>query len=154
MSEGVPRAPAARLWERVERERKRRGWTKVELAERTGLGRATIDGLNKERKPLDRTVHRLAEVLGIPLDEALQLAGLYEDRPEPAEPGTQDRELDELLARLPPQRRAEMERWRQEEHERMRRLREEAREDYQRSMRRISDAIRRELNTESRSDSD
>lgn len=154
MSEGVPRAPARRLWERVERAMLHRGWNKSDLARESGLGRNTIDGLYKGRRPSVRTVKTLAELFGLDLDEAYELAGLGSAGEEPGTPVEEDRELDELLARLPPQRRADMEQWRQEEHERMRRLRDEAREEYQRSMRRISDAIRRELSTESRSDAD
>lgn len=71
------RPPAAPFHHRAEFERAKRGWTLVELAERSGVSRVTYHRLlTIPTPPFARTVQRLCEALGIPLTEGLRLAGL------------------------------------------------------------------------------
>jgi transcriptional regulator with XRE-family HTH domain len=65
------------LWQRLEAERVSKGWTKMKLAEESGLPRTTYNDLQKtSRPPLPRIVHAFADALGIDRVEAEQLAGL------------------------------------------------------------------------------
>lgn len=71
------RPPARPLYDRVEEIRVREGWSKIQLARRLGLDRGTIDKWKTQpRSPLASTVKDVSERLGIPLDEALALAGV------------------------------------------------------------------------------
>lgn len=76
---------AYQFWLRVERERANRGMTKTDvwnaMKARAGDGptpaRTTIDNLrDSTRAPAPRIVKALSDVLGIPWDEAQELAGL------------------------------------------------------------------------------
>lgn len=70
-------APARPLWERLERIRLDRGWTKVQLARVAGVDRTTLDKWRHQpRSPQPPTVKAVAEKLGIDSDEALRLAGI------------------------------------------------------------------------------
>jgi transcriptional regulator with XRE-family HTH domain len=65
------------FWRRIEDKRLERGWTKTELADRSGLPRSTYNDLqNTSRAPLPRIVHAYADAVGVPREEAEQLAGL------------------------------------------------------------------------------
>lgn len=79
------RGVAYRFWLRIERERADQGMTKTDLwnamKARAGDGpspaRSTMDNLrDSTRAPQPRIVRALAEVLGIPWQEAQELAGL------------------------------------------------------------------------------
>ena len=75
------RGVAYQLWAAVEDERLSRGWTKTRLAEHIGLPRNTLNNLQDSPKPpLPRTVHTIADALGLDRTEAETLAGL---RPGP-----------------------------------------------------------------------
>lgn len=70
-------APARPLWERIERIRLDRGWTKVQLARATGVDRTTLDKWRYQpRSPQPPTVKQVAERLDIDQEEALRLAGI------------------------------------------------------------------------------
>ena len=72
-----PIPPALPLWRRVEDIRLRAGWTRSELARRLGMDRGTIDKWKSQpRPPLATTVRAVSDRLGIPLNEALELAGV------------------------------------------------------------------------------
>jgi transcriptional regulator with XRE-family HTH domain len=76
---------AYEFWVRVERARVARQMSKTELAELAGVSRPTIDRMETTtRAPVARNVHRIADALGIPREEAEQLAGLVPpDRSDP-----------------------------------------------------------------------
>jgi transcriptional regulator with XRE-family HTH domain len=85
------------FYERIETERVRRNWTKVVLAQRSGLSRSTIDNLQwATRAPQARIVHALADVLELDWDEAERLAGL---RPE--EPADGDENIRQAIRNSP-----------------------------------------------------
>lgn len=70
------RGVAYDFWLRVRNEQDARGWTDVELQNRSGIPRGTVDRLAKgKRPPLARVVNALADALGIERDEAQRLAG-------------------------------------------------------------------------------
>ena len=70
------RGVAYDFWLRVRNEQAARGWTDVELQERSGIPRGTVDRLAKgKRPPLARVVNSLADALGIDRTEAYRLAG-------------------------------------------------------------------------------
>ena len=57
-----------------------KGWTKAQLAERSGVSRPTIDNWRvNPRAPQARSVNAVADVLGIPRQQALRLAGVIPD---------------------------------------------------------------------------
>lgn len=71
------RAPARPLYDRLRRIQIDRGWTNVQLAEKAGVSRGTIANWRTQpRPPLPTTVKDVAERLGIPYREALELAGI------------------------------------------------------------------------------
>lgn len=146
--EGI--APAYELWRLLERERLRRGWTSVELARHLRMGRTTIDGLRLGRLPSVQTVNRIADFLGVDRQEAYALAGLLDipdsDRPKPSE--IADREIRNLLSRLPERRRRALERILDDERARYDREIRQAREDYERARQRIEAMARSELGDE------
>ncbi|MFD1940571.1 helix-turn-helix domain-containing protein [Nonomuraea mangrovi] len=158
MSEsGLP--PARRLWERVESERNNRGWTTVELQERSGVDRSTVSRLKtSKRSPLPETVNKLADTLGIPRQEALALAGLVGApnvrSPEDAITAPQsvvsivnvegDADTDELLARLSPRRRRLLEQFRESERERLARIAESVARETEEANRRFAELVRSE----------
>ncbi|MGH3585304.1 MAG: helix-turn-helix domain-containing protein [Pseudonocardia sp.] len=76
------RPPALPWWERLEDLRMDKGWSRVQLAQKAGVARTTVDGWKSNpRAPLVTTVVEVADRLGIERQEALRLAGLA---PEPA----------------------------------------------------------------------
>lgn len=90
------RGVAYDFWARLEKERTALGWSKFELFERVrdhvGEGpapaRSTIDNLRtSSRPPQARIVNAIADVLGIPRDEAHILANLTDP---PRERGSDD----------------------------------------------------------------
>lgn len=81
------RGPAYLLYERVMREMALRGWTKIELARHADVARSSVDKLaTQPRPPQAATVNKLADVLGIPRPEALELAGILTARAAAAVP--------------------------------------------------------------------
>lgn len=153
VSEGPP---ARALWDRVQLEMIRRGWSKVRLHRETGLSRSTIDGLVKGRRPATETVSILAKVLGIPAEEAFRLSGLI-DTPHKGPPETdeaEDLELQELLAALPATRRKALQKILEDERERLNRLTMQAREDYERARRRVAEMAWLELGDRGKDDPD
>lgn len=105
------RAPAKPLYDRVERIRLTRGWTKIQMARHLGLDRKTIENWQTQpRLPLAPTVTRVADKLDIDQVEALRLAGLLKDDrsddPRVAEIMRSevftDEEKDWLIKALPP----------------------------------------------------
>lgn len=75
------RGVAYQLWAAVEDERLNRGWPKTRMAEHIGLPRNTINRLeDSSEPPQPRTVHKIADALGIDRVEAERKAGL---RPGP-----------------------------------------------------------------------
>ncbi|GAA3209566.1 helix-turn-helix domain-containing protein [Nonomuraea helvata] len=137
--------PARPFYERVNHERIRRGWTQLKLAEQSGVDRATIHRM-RSAKPQPDTVFALAETLGIDRDEALRLAGLVPGGAGGALPAlAEDPEVDELLAKLPARRRAILERFRDSERERVRRLREQAEAEAAEAGRRFKELVRIEI---------
>jgi len=64
------------FWERVAQERARQELTWTDLAQRTGLTRKTIHSLRTGSLPRPRTIHALADALGIDRIEAATLSGL------------------------------------------------------------------------------
>src|SRR5436309_12981544 len=90
------------FWERVERARVARQLSKTDLAELAGVTRPTIERLRTaSRAPMARNVHKIADALEIPRDEAERLAGLLP--PERIESRTL-RELENDPAFSPRQR--------------------------------------------------
>ena len=69
--------PARPLYSLVIRKLALLGWTKVELAERSGVARTTIDNWNtNRRRPSAQAVNAVADTLGIDREEAHVLAGI------------------------------------------------------------------------------
>ena len=82
-------APARPLYDRLRRIQLDQGWTNVQLAERAGISRGTIDNWKTQpRPPQPSTVKDVAERLGIPYQEALTLAGIAVGD-TPARPATE-----------------------------------------------------------------
>ena len=97
--------PAAPLYEAVTDALKRIGMTKVQLHQRSGVARSTIDGWKTRMTPPHAaTVLNVARVVGIEDDEALRLAGLKGPKAIPpadlAEVPTDDL-LAEIRRRIP-----------------------------------------------------
>jgi transcriptional regulator with XRE-family HTH domain len=68
----------------------RNGWTKIQLAQRAGVNRGTIDNWARQPKPpLAATIVPVAERLGIDRDEALRLAGILTDAAAERDPNVQ-----------------------------------------------------------------
>lgn len=77
------RAPARPLYDRLMQLMVANGWTTVQLAEKAGIARGTIDNWKDQpRSPLPSTVKSVAERLDIDYLEALQLAGIQAPGPE------------------------------------------------------------------------
>lgn len=68
------RGTAFELWQEVDRRRQEHEWTFDQLAEHAGVARQTIDRLRFTDKPAARTVHGLADALGMDRAEARRLA--------------------------------------------------------------------------------
>ncbi|MCK2219715.1 helix-turn-helix transcriptional regulator [Actinomadura sp. ATCC 31491] len=69
--------PGAQFFQRTELERAQRGWSKIDLCQRAGIGRVTYDRLASQKNPpIVRTVKKLCDTLDIDLAEGLRLAGL------------------------------------------------------------------------------
>lgn len=70
-------APARPLWDRIQTACAERGWNMSRLERETGVTRQTIAKWKTQpRPPQAGTVSTVAQVLGIDLQEALQLAGI------------------------------------------------------------------------------
>lgn len=81
---GRPRwvPPGRPLWLAAERKRTSEGWTKGDLAKRAGIGRVTYDRLaTNTTPPISRTVKKIADAIGMPIGEAMRLAGLPTEEP-------------------------------------------------------------------------
>lgn len=77
-------APALPLYERVEQLRIAKGWSKVQLAQRLGLNRGTIENWRiQPRSPQAATVREVATRLDIDYAEALELAGITVEEARP-----------------------------------------------------------------------
>lgn len=150
---GLP--PARRLYERVETERKQRGWSLAELERRSGVARSTTHRWKTGKTvPQPETVIPVADALGIPRLDALRLAGLLVD--SPAERALEDAVTQplvnvdvegdgttaELLARLSASRRAMLERFRQSERQRLARMAEDAARETYEANRRFAELVR------------
>lgn len=136
--------PARALWERINREMRKRGITISEVHRATGLSRKTIYDL-QERRPTADTVNTLAAFFGLDQDEAHRLAGLIPDSPDDEAADLRSEvegALNELLDRLPESRRAFIARMRDEERARYDRLRADANAEYARAMARLEEIAR------------
>ncbi|TDB83433.1 helix-turn-helix domain-containing protein [Actinomadura sp. KC216] len=93
-------APARPLYDRLRRIQLDNGWTVVQLAEKAGVARGTIDNWKTQpRSPLPATVKDVAKKLGIPYREALALAGIETaDSPVTLRLAERLAELDERLS--------------------------------------------------------
>lgn len=81
------RGVAYPFWERLEQARTSNEWTWDELAERSGVARSTINNLaTGDRGPQARTVHALADAIGLDRDEAKWLAGFPGAKPPAGQP--------------------------------------------------------------------
>lgn len=74
----------------LRRELASKGWKQVEFAERLGMDKGIVGRwLRGERVPSPESCDRISDVLGVPLDEVLALAGHrprdYDDGDGPAE---------------------------------------------------------------------
>lgn len=77
------RGVAYNFWLRVKTEQAARGWNDVELQNRSGIPRGTVDRLAKgKRPPQARVVNALAEALEIDATEAHQLAQIVPRQPQ------------------------------------------------------------------------
>lgn len=83
--------------ERIELERARLGLSKDALANKAGVGRGTLDLLPwRVEPPSAKTVKGIAEALGIPIGEAVELAGLVRTHSADA-----SAEAREVISRIP-----------------------------------------------------
>lgn len=151
---GLP--PAYRLWERVESERNARGWTTVELQERSDVDRSTVSRLKtSKRRPLPDTVNKLALALDIPSQEALALAGLVTSpaeralhdavtAPQPVVSVAVEGDADtaELLSRLSPRRRRLLEEIRETERQRLARIAQDVAREAEEANERFAHLVR------------
>lgn len=88
-------APARPLYDRLRQIQLANGWTNVQLAEKAGIARGTIENWKTQpRSPMPATVKDVAERLDIPYSEALELAGIA------ARGVHQGRRLRERIAQL------------------------------------------------------
>ncbi|GAA0853391.1 helix-turn-helix domain-containing protein [Streptosporangium amethystogenes subsp. fukuiense] len=100
------KGPAAAFTQRIDQERRLKGWNIGELAARSGVGRNTITRMPETiRLPRASTVTALANAVGLDLHEAFKLAG-YDGIPNPtpqqlAEQQSRSTMADALRARLP-----------------------------------------------------
>ena len=75
---------AYELWRLVEKERLNAGLTKLELAQRSGVARTTINRLRSGVEPPSvKTVHALADALHIDRERSEILGGLQTPEPQP-----------------------------------------------------------------------
>lgn len=72
---------AARLYERVNHERAKKGWTWARLQKETGVARSTVlKWRSQPNPPQPASVNAVSDALGIARDEALFLAGIIAPR--------------------------------------------------------------------------
>lgn len=154
---GLP--PAHELWKRVEDERNKRGWTTVELQERSGVDRSTVSRWKTAKQsPLPEKVNALADAFGLPREDLLVVAGLIsspvERAPHDAITAPQpavtldvkgDAETEELLDRLSPRRRRLLEEIRESERQRLARIAQDAAREAQEANDRFARLVRIEL---------
>lgn len=89
MSASPDHAPARRWYDLVAEQIAMRGWGIAELARRAKIGRPTIYGWRdgSDGKIQAAPVNQVADVLGIPRERALRLAGIIPDAaPKPPSP--------------------------------------------------------------------
>ncbi|MFI6813732.1 helix-turn-helix domain-containing protein [Nonomuraea sp. NPDC050328] len=148
---GLP--PARRLWERIEAERNSRGWTTLELEERSGVDRSTVHRWQSaKRAPLADSVVRIADALGVPRNDLLQLAGhaALSDVEPVAAPSIGDvegdAETEALLARLPESRRRRLEEFRESERRRLQRMVQDVAREASVANERFAEFVRQEAN--------
>lgn len=92
--------PAAPLYEAVAAALETTGMTKVQLHQRSGIARSTIDGWKTAaRPPHAATVLAVAKVVGIEAEEALRLAGLGAGKGSPPA-DLSEVDTDDLLAEI------------------------------------------------------
>ena len=92
-----PRGVAYPLYRRVVNEMLTKGLSQQDLHRDTGLAVSTFLNLQHgRRRPFPRTVFALADWLGIPRDEAAELAGLVP--PEVAQPATRSAPVRDAIA--------------------------------------------------------
>ncbi|GII84556.1 hypothetical protein Ssi03_25460 [Sphaerisporangium siamense] len=167
MSEGIE-APARPFWQRMERERNQRGWSKLELYEKVreqlggSFSRMTLDRLRtQKRQPAATTINAIAELLDIPLPEAHVLAGLIEANDVPTEPHgvsvessgfagpvpdvVYDPEIARLYEALPPERRELLERVREKTRTRLERQWLRAHQDLEEARQDFAELVRAEV---------
>lgn len=145
--------PAYPFWVRAEEERLAKSpvWSLTKLSEVSTVARNTYNRLKKQKgKAEPETISKLAEALGIPKQEAMQLAGLSPVVAPVGEAAQEAEEaevarLEKLLEHVPHRRRQHLERVREEEQQRFQRNLKQAREDFRRSISRIEEDARWEI---------
>lgn len=153
---GLP--PARRLYDRVQQERNERGWTMTTLAKRSGVDRVTISRWRDSTgQPSPAKVKAVADALGIPHEELLNLAGLPTPPQSPAERALEDAvtapqpivsidvgdaETEALLAKLPARRRQMLEEIRETERRRLERIAERVTAEAEEANRRFAELVR------------
>lgn len=149
--------PARRFYQRVDRRKIELGWTDTELERQSGVNRSTYFRLNtNKRTPQPQTVQKLADAVGLDRTEAFLLAGLLhaetQTEPYPLPEVEADEETEELLAKLPPKRRAWLEMVLKDEQERMRQLHELAATEAARARKRFAELVRAHVDEDENDD--
>lgn len=157
MARDADRSPARRFWERIDREKVLLGWTDTDLEKHSGVNRSTYGRLkNLKGDPLPGTVRKLADAVGLERTEAFLLAGLLHaetpTEPHPLPEVEADEETEELLAKLPPKRRAWLEMVLRDEQERMRELHELAVTEAERARKRFAELVRAHVDEDQNDD--
>lgn len=84
MSASPDHAPARPWYDLVVETAAVKGWSIADLGSRSGVARTTIYGWRANRgKPQSKSVNAVADVLGIPRERALRLAGVIAAEPQP-----------------------------------------------------------------------
>ena len=99
----MPQPPAKPLYDAVIRALAAQGRSKNWLHLRSGVARNTLDNWRtRPRPPQSRTVLAVAHALGMDRDEALRLAGVIRESPEPQPEGADLSwaSTDDLLAEI------------------------------------------------------
>ncbi|MFB4276082.1 hypothetical protein ACBJ59_12360 [Nonomuraea sp. MTCD27] len=81
--------PGLPLWRASEQKRVEEGIQKYEWIAQIGIGRKSYDRLTtQENPPITRTVKKIADRIGMPIEEAMQLAGLLDGQAVAAPAGS------------------------------------------------------------------